>query len=365
MIEFLVLLSLPVIAFVFGRRHARPSRPRPMSAATSGSDARSAPPSTFTEPLGHPLLARALALWNGPQDEVTSPLMLLEKGCEAAVDAGLQIGTYGAYHPSRVTLRVGGDVAVLGKRRQAHLQQHCRRYLLDNPPDVGWAETTPVSVRVIVDDQLPPDQVLYDYDYDLPSSLDDVDPREQRASAARLHVDQDNIRPSSSDLSRSLPAQRDFLADQAAERDAHRAAEPAAGSVTGSPMTGGMPGTAVLATQDLVPETDSLSPQPTADSVAPAQLVSAGKPAVALLTARATTAGRTEDNDVVIEHPHVSSKHLRLEPGVQWTVTDVGSKNGTELNGTDLPKHKAVALADGDVLRLANGPVLTFHVGLA
>jgi adenylate cyclase len=44
--------------------------------------------------------------------------------------------------------------------------------------------------------------------------------------------------------------------------------------------------------------------------------------------------GRTEGNDLVLNHPSVSRKHARLEArGVHWWIIDLKSTNGVKLNG--------------------------------
>jgi pSer/pThr/pTyr-binding forkhead associated (FHA) protein/EAL domain-containing protein (putative c-di-GMP-specific phosphodiesterase class I) len=61
--------------------------------------------------------------------------------------------------------------------------------------------------------------------------------------------------------------------------------------------------------------------------------------------------GRSESADLRIESPQVSREHAEIfERGGIWAVRDLGSMNGTQVNG------KAVAespLSDGDILRIA------------
>lgn len=58
-----------------------------------------------------------------------------------------------------------------------------------------------------------------------------------------------------------------------------------------------------------------------------------GVPRVTDLTAQISV-GRTEGNDVILNHPSVSRKHARFEPrDSHWWVVDLKSTNGVKLNG--------------------------------
>ncbi len=58
--------------------------------------------------------------------------------------------------------------------------------------------------------------------------------------------------------------------------------------------------------------------------------------------------GRQSSNDVVLSDPNVSRRHaeLRRNDGT-WTLVDLGSTNGTTVNGRPAPEH---TLRDGDRL---------------
>lgn len=73
--------------------------------------------------------------------------------------------------------------------------------------------------------------------------------------------------------------------------------------------------------------------------------------------------GRTPEATVEIDSPGISRRHARIhiENGVA-TLEDLGSKNGTHLNGARI--DTAHTLADGDEIRLAT-IVLTFRSTLA
>ncbi len=62
-----------------------------------------------------------------------------------------------------------------------------------------------------------------------------------------------------------------------------------------------------------------------------------------------TTVGRTDENDIVLVDTFVSSEHARLAwNGRGWALEDLGSTNGTRVNGKQIKKR--VAIRVGDVL---------------
>jgi len=70
--------------------------------------------------------------------------------------------------------------------------------------------------------------------------------------------------------------------------------------------------------------------------------------------------GRTSECDVVLYDPGVSRRHARIfSEGAGYAVEDMGSSNGTKVNGAQVKKK---VLADGDTITL--GPVVFNFVGL-
>lgn len=69
------------------------------------------------------------------------------------------------------------------------------------------------------------------------------------------------------------------------------------------------------------------------------------------LDGQVMTVGRGEDNDIVIDDPSVSACHARfcMEEGGLF-VLDLGSSNGTWLNGRQIGRER---LVPGDVLSIA------------
>jgi pSer/pThr/pTyr-binding forkhead associated (FHA) protein len=69
----------------------------------------------------------------------------------------------------------------------------------------------------------------------------------------------------------------------------------------------------------------------------------------------ALTIGRSAENDVVLDDPLVSAHHARIEidtpDGSQpvLTIEDLGSTNGTRVNGKDIHKYR---LKPNDVIQI-------------
>jgi len=71
-----------------------------------------------------------------------------------------------------------------------------------------------------------------------------------------------------------------------------------------------------------------------------------------LLGAAAIRLGRTDGNAIVIDEEAVSARHCELRrKGTGYEIVDLGSTNGTRLNGEPLGKEPQ-ELHDGDVLLL-------------
>jgi len=88
------------------------------------------------------------------------------------------------------------------------------------------------------------------------------------------------------------------------------------------------------------------------------------------------TIGRTDNNDIVISHPQVSSAHAQVEQvGGQLYVTDRGSANGTYVRGHRIPHNQKIEIQSGEKVYIgpmplqlvlgASGAVEVFHEAYA
>ena len=69
------------------------------------------------------------------------------------------------------------------------------------------------------------------------------------------------------------------------------------------------------------------------------------------------TVGRLPSCDLVINDPSVSKEHARLHwhgQSDRCTVVDLGSMNGTQINGHPLEPHKEFLVQDGDLVRFGD-----------
>lgn len=73
-------------------------------------------------------------------------------------------------------------------------------------------------------------------------------------------------------------------------------------------------------------------------------------------------AGRDPGCEIPIDSPHISRKHFELARTKEgFFVTDLGSSNGTKLNGNRIPPHEPTRLDSGDELRVMN-VVMVFEI---
>ncbi|XP_024402034.1 FHA domain-containing protein At4g14490 [Physcomitrium patens] len=65
------------------------------------------------------------------------------------------------------------------------------------------------------------------------------------------------------------------------------------------------------------------------------------------------TIGRTRTNNYPIKDPTVSQKHAFIEWQVDhWVIVDIGSSNGTDVNGHILVEQQPMRLQNGDLIRV-------------
>lgn len=92
-------------------------------------------------------------------------------------------------------------------------------------------------------------------------------------------------------------------------------------------------------------------------AVAPRAVLESGDRRFAL-TPPSTIVGRGSDSDIKLDDPNISRMHVQFRvEGGDWTVSDMGSTNGTRLAGRTV--NAPTPLRSGDVIELGNS-VLTF-----
>ena len=65
--------------------------------------------------------------------------------------------------------------------------------------------------------------------------------------------------------------------------------------------------------------------------------------------------GRTQENDVLLQDPKISGRHARISlDGPNVTLVDLGSTNGTYVNGQRVPAHAPRPVNPGDTIQLGD-----------
>jgi pSer/pThr/pTyr-binding forkhead associated (FHA) protein len=68
-----------------------------------------------------------------------------------------------------------------------------------------------------------------------------------------------------------------------------------------------------------------------------------------------TSLGAYSENDIVLGDPYVSGRHARLTwDGSAWWIEDLGSSNGTHVDGTHCPPHVPRQAVSGARLSLGD-----------
>jgi pSer/pThr/pTyr-binding forkhead associated (FHA) protein len=74
--------------------------------------------------------------------------------------------------------------------------------------------------------------------------------------------------------------------------------------------------------------------------------------------------GRSLDNDIVVNDTYVSRKHARITlEGSDFAIEDLGTTNGTYVNGTNIKGKGKVILKEGDEVKLGQTKFkFTLHI---
>lgn len=66
-------------------------------------------------------------------------------------------------------------------------------------------------------------------------------------------------------------------------------------------------------------------------------------------------AGREHDCEIMVDSPHISRKHFELARTKEgFFITDLGSSNGTKINGQRIPPHEPTKVESGDEISVMN-----------
>jgi pSer/pThr/pTyr-binding forkhead associated (FHA) protein len=72
------------------------------------------------------------------------------------------------------------------------------------------------------------------------------------------------------------------------------------------------------------------------------------------------TIGRSRQSDIVVDDPNVSRRHAEIRPrGGSWVLTDLGSTNGSILNGRRIQGPEV--LKPGDMIEIGTS-TMTFEL---
>ena len=113
----------------------------------------------------------------------------------------------------------------------------------------------------------------------------------------------------------------------------------------------------------LTPSSSSIAPASTSQYPSYLILQSGGIPgAMIRLSTGGSRLGRAADNTIQLPDPSVSRYHafLGADDECQVRLTDLGSTNGTFLNGRRLPENTPVQVQDGDRLQFGTSVVVKF-----
>jgi hypothetical protein len=79
-----------------------------------------------------------------------------------------------------------------------------------------------------------------------------------------------------------------------------------------------------------------------------------------LVAPTGATIGRSRQSDIVIDDPNVSRQHAEVRPrGGAWVLTDLGSTNGSRLNGRQITNSEVIT--PGDEIEIGTS-VITFEL---
>ena len=201
--------------------------------------------------------------------------------------------------------------------------------------DLGSRNGTYANRRLVSEPHLLQDgDVIHVGDTDLTFHPDETRPAAPRSGSPRSDV---------------VPVLSDTSTQDVAPRPA---------PLRGDPAPAPPPATAAIPPAPQAPATAAIPPAPETPAPAPrgeVRLVVESGPLVGLafrLLPPSVVVGRNPEADVALSEPTVSWQHARLTShGAAWTIMDLGSTNGTRLNGERIEPERQVPIDPGAEVR--------------
>lgn len=200
--------------------------------------------------------------------------------------------------------------------------------------DEGYHFVGPVHVEIVVDNALKPGR------FGIASNL------REDGSYEPARAPQPQYQPAPAYVPAAAPDEdRAFAIVEAPQVvDPFRAEQPAAAPVRPSTP----PPVAPAATVAPVVEAP-VNPNRIGSAVGRLQLPSGER---VTLGHRVVTLGRLPECTVTLSDPNVSRRHAEIRPGSELTIVDLGSTNGTKVNGLRIDGERV--LVDGDIISLGS-----------
>ena len=211
--------------------------------------------------------------------------------------------------------------------------------------DEGYHFVGPVSVELVVDNSLKPGR------FGIASTLREGAAAEQPAAPApTAYTDSSFAVVDQPQVLQQLAADDSYaMARPAAYDPAPPAHEPVAPAPFPTDLPTDLPTDAPAQVAPAQPSSAAAAPARLGAAVGRLQLPSGERVTVGH---RVVTLGRLPECTVTLNDPNVSRRHAEIRPGTELTIVDLGSTNGTKVNGLRIDGERV--LVDGDIISLGS-----------